>query len=177
MSRIGKKEILIPEGTTVDVKDGVVKVVGKLGTLERKFEDIVEVIVKDSAVKITPKDESKFARAMWGTAASHVSNMIEGVSKNFEKKLIVEGIGYKANVKGTSLELAVGFSHLINIEIPLDLTVVSEKNKITVSGIDKEKVGLFASVVRMKKPPEPYKGKGIRYDGEVIIRKEGKKNA
>lgn len=103
--------------------------------------------------------------------------MIEGVNKNFEKKLIVEGIGYKANMKGKQLELALGFSHLINLDIPEGLTVTSEKNVITVSGTDKEKVGLFASIIRSKKKPEPYKGKGIRYENEVIIRKEGKKNA
>jgi len=177
MSRIGKKDIIIPEGTTVEVKGNTVKVVGKLGTLEKEFADVVTVTVEDNNVKVTPKKEDKFSKAMWGTVASHISNMIEGVNKNFEKKLIVEGIGYKANMKGNQLELALGFSHLINLDIPEGLTVTSEKNVITVSGTDKEKVGLFASVIRLKKKPEPYKGKGIRYENEVIIRKEGKKNA
>jgi large subunit ribosomal protein L6 len=103
--------------------------------------------------------------------------MVSGVNQLFEKKLIVEGIGYRANVKGSNLELALGLSHLINVEIPTELTVVAEKNNITITGIDKEKVGLFASIVRLKKKPEPYKGKGVRYHDEVIIRKEGKKNA
>lgn len=177
MSRIGKKEIIIPEGTTVEIKGNTVKVTGKLGTLEKSFADAVEITSEDNNIKVTPKKDDKFSRAMWGTAASHIINMINGVNKPFEKKLIVEGIGYKSNVKGNNLELALGFSHLVNVEIPDDLTVTSEKNIITISGIDKEKVGSFASRVRLKRKPEPYKGKGVRYEDEVIIRKEGKKNA
>ncbi len=177
MSRIGKREIVIPEGTTVEVKDNTVKVTGKLGTLERKFEDVVEVTIEDNIVKVAPKGKDKFSRSMWGTVSSHISNMISGVNQLFEKKLIVEGIGYRSAVKGSKLEMALGFSHLVNVEIPEGLTVVSEKNNISITGIDKEKVGLFASIVRLKRKPEPYKGKGIRYHDEVIIRKEGKKNA
>jgi large subunit ribosomal protein L6 len=132
-------------------------------------------MIADGAVTLKPKNDN--SKALWGTYASHIVNMIAGVNKPYEKKLIIEGIGYKADVKGAELVMGLGFSHLVKITIPADLKVVSEKGVVTVSGIDKEKVGQFVANIRAQKKPEPYKGKGIRYSDEVIRRKQGKKAA
>ena len=176
MSRIGKQELQIPNGTTVNIEGTTVTVKGPQGELTRTFKEHVAIAENDGTITFAPVENTPFARAMWGTVASHVKNMIDGVNEKFKKELIVEGVGYRAAVKGNTLELLVGFSHPVNMEIPAELEVTEEKNKITVMGIDKEQVGLFASKVRLTKKPEPYKGKGIRYSDETIRRKEGKKN-
>ena len=175
MSRIGKQVINIPDNTDVVIDGTTVKVKGKLGELTRIFKNVVKIEKKDNTIIVSPLLENKFVNSMWGTINSHISNMILGVNEKFMKELIIEGVGYRAAILGKNLNLKVGFSHDINIEIPDDLEVEVEKSKIKISGIDKEKVGLFASKVRLKKKPEPYKGKGIRYVDEVIIKKEGKK--
>lgn len=177
MSRVGKQELLIPEKTTVTLNDGVVTVSGPLGTLSKSVRDDVLINIADGKVTFTPKAGSILAKALWGTYASHVKNMISGVNTPFQKKLILEGVGFKSEVKGTDLVLALGFSHPVIVKIPAGLTVTAEKGLVTVSGIDKELVGEFTASTRALKKPEPYKGKGFRYDNEVIRRKQGKKTA
>ncbi len=177
MSRIGKKIIAIPAGTEVTFTSGVLTVKGPQGTLSKTFKGDILVNIADGNVTLAPKTVTLGNRALWGTYASHVTNMITGVTTPFVKKLILEGIGYKSEVKGTNLVLALGFSHPVNVPIPAILKVTAEKNVITITGIDKEVVGEFAASVRALKKPEPYKGKGMRYDGEVIKRKQGKKTA
>ncbi|PCI28067.1 50S ribosomal protein L6 [Candidatus Wolfebacteria bacterium] len=177
MSRIGKKEITVPEKVTLQKNDnGVLVVKGPLGELSRDFsKGNVDVVVEDNKVSVVPQDNSVLSRALWGTYASHIRNMIEGVNTGFEKKLEIEGVGYKWAMKGKDIELSVGFSHTVIKIIPEGLTILIEKNGMSVKGIDKELVGSFAADVRAIKKPEPYKGKGIRYKGEVIRRKQGKK--
>ena len=175
MSRLGKLPIPIPAGVNVEFSDGVLTVKGPKGTLTRsiKTED-VSVAVEEDGVRFISQATPK-AKALWGTYASHCSNMIQGVTEGFSKILEIEGVGYRAEVKGDTLVLNVGYSHPVEMGIPSDLTVTVEKNVITVSGFDKEGVGQFSTNVRAVRPPEPYKGKGIRYRGEYIIRKQGKK--
>lgn len=175
MSRIGKKEISIPEKTEVTVADGVVAVKGPNGELSRPYKPLVEIKIENGIVTVHPLKETIEARALWGTYASHIMNMIQGVNTPYEKKLLVEGVGYKADLKGDTLVLNVGFSHPVELKLPEGVKCDVQKNEISVSGIDKEAVGQFAAVVRSKKKPEPYKGKGIRYSDEVVRRKEGKK--
>ncbi|HEC32860.1 MAG TPA: 50S ribosomal protein L6 [Candidatus Kaiserbacteria bacterium] len=177
MSRIGKQKINIPEKTEVSVSDNVISVKGPLGELTRALHPTISVSVDGNEVTVTPNDKSPLAQALWGTYASHIGNMIDGVNKAFEKKLIIEGIGYRANLSGKNLELVVGFSHPVIFTVPEGLTVNVEKNNISVSGSDKEKVGQFTAEIRAVKKPEPYKGKGIRYENEVVLRKQGKKTA
>ena len=136
----------------------------------------IKVEIKDSIVSVNPTNKYPFANALWGTFASHILNMIKGVNTPYEKKLILEGVGFKSEIKGDKLVLSLGFSHLVEINIPKDLKVTAEKNNISVSGIDKELVGQFAAKIRAKKKAEPYKGKGFRYHDEVVRRKQGKKN-
>ena len=176
MSRIGKKLITIPEKTTVEVADGKVTVKGPLGVLSTSIHHDVTIAKSDEGVTVSISKTTPETSALWGTFAAHVLNMIEGVNKGFSKKLIVEGIGYKADVKGNDLVMALGFSHPVVMAIPEGLKVVTEKGTITVSGIDKEVLGQFAAGIRDWKKPEPYKGKGIRYDGEYVRRKQGKKS-
>jgi len=177
MSRIAKKPITLPAKTEASFAAGVMTVKGPLGTLTKNFRPYINVEVANNEVTLTPGNNTLQARALWGTYASHIKNMIAGVNKPYEKKLIVEGIGFKADVKGTNLVMALGFSHPVTIAIPSDLKVTTEKNNINISGIDCEKVGQLAAVIRGMKKPEPYLGKGIRYSDEVIRRKQGKKAA
>ena len=177
MSRLAKKPIILPPKTEVSFSGGVVTVKGPLGTLTKTFRPYVNIVIDNGTVTMSPTGDSSEGGVLIGTYIAHLKNMIEGVNKPYEKKLIVEGIGYKADVKGKDLVLALGFSHLITVAIPADLKVVSEKNTITVSGIDIEKVGQFAANVHAFKKPEPYLGKGVRYSDEVVRRKEGKKAA
>ncbi len=177
MSRIGKQITTIPTGTTVTFTDGVLKVVGPKGELTKKFLPVVEVTVEGSEISFKPKQNDAFGRSLWGTYSSHAKNMIAGVNTPYVKKLILEGVGYKGEVQGTTLKLALGFSHPVNVEIPSDVTVLIEKGTFTFTSIDKESVGSFSAKVRSLKKPEPYKGKGFRYDDEIIKRKQGKKAA
>lgn len=177
MSRVGKKEIIIPAGTEVSVVSQELIVKGKGGTLKKMVHPAIEIKIDGQNVTVTPANNSRLAKALWGTYAAHVRNMISGVNTPFIKKLQIEGIGYKAEMQGTNLKMALGFSHPVLVAIPTGLTVAVEKNIVTVSGSDKEVVGQFAASVRQIKKPEPYKGKGIRYEGEVVRQKAGKKVA
>ncbi|MFA6297007.1 MAG: 50S ribosomal protein L6 [Candidatus Paceibacterota bacterium] len=176
MSRVGKQNIIIPEKTEVTLKDGILTVKGPKGEISRYFKDNVEITIADKSITLLPKRNDIATRALWGTYASHISNMIQGVVTPFSKKLIIEGIGFKAEVQGKNLNLNLGFSHPILKAIPEGLTVVHEKGTLTISGVDKDNVGEFAAKIRSLKKPEPYKGKGIRYDNEVVRRKQGKKS-
>ncbi|MEK7531666.1 MAG: 50S ribosomal protein L6 [Patescibacteria group bacterium] len=177
MSRVGKQHITIPPKTEVILSEGRVSVKGPHGELTRALRSEIALAVVDGAVTFTPTVENNFAKALWGTYASHVANMVKGVNEPFKKELILEGVGFKWEVAGDSITLALGFSHPVKVQIPAGLTVKIEKGTMTISGIDKEQVGGFAASIRALKKPEPYKGKGIRYVGEVIRRKEGKKSA
>lgn len=175
MSRIGKQIIQIPQGVKVSQAGGVFTVVGPKGTLTKTFRDDISINIEADNVTLALKRNDKFSRSLWGTYASHIMNMIAGVQTPYQKKLILEGVGFKSEVKGKDLVMALGFSHPVIEAIPEGLTVTAEKNNITISGIDKELVGSFAAGVRALKKPEPYKGKGMRYENEVIRRKQGKK--
>lgn len=178
MSRIGKQQIIIPEKTEVSINGNTVTVKGPLGELKKNYlPENVEIKVEGNEVKLSPRKSDVFSTSLWGTFASHVKNMIEGVNKPYEKKLILEGVGFKSEVSGNALVLALGFSHTVRVEIPEGLAVKAEKNNITFSGINKELVGQFSAKIRALKKPEPYKGKGFRYHDEVIRRKQGKKSA
>jgi len=177
MSRTGKKPITIPTGTTVTITDGTLTVKGKNGELSRQLRPIVSISVEGNEVHVKPVAKTRLAQALWGTYASHVNNMIKGVNEQFKKELVLEGVGYKVALAGTTLTLNVGFSHPVAMEVPKGITVAVEKNLITITGADKEAVGQFAANVRAVKKPEPYKGKGIRYSDEVVRRKQGKKAA
>ncbi|MFP4539589.1 MAG: 50S ribosomal protein L6 [Candidatus Paceibacterota bacterium] len=177
MSRIGKQNITIPKGVEVSFeKDSrILAVTGPHGTLKRTLRNEVEISIDEESLSFTPKGKDMFSNSLWGTYASHAINMIEGVTNRFEKRLSVEGVGFKAEVAGDTLTLKVGFSHPVEITIPKDLEVSVEKNIISVKGADKEQVGLFAANVRDVRKPEPYKGKGIRYENEEVRRKQGKR--
>ncbi len=174
MSRIAKHPIEIPVKTEVNVSGGKITVKGPQGELVRSFDGGVLMLVEGNHLTLTPQKQM-VNPAILGTYASHIKNMIAGVNKPFSKELILEGVGFKSEVSGDTLVLALGFSHPVKIKIPKTLKVTAEKNIITVTGINIEDVGQFAAFVRDHKKPEPYKGKGFRYRGEVIRRKEGKK--
>jgi len=175
MSRIGKQIIQIPQGVKVSQTGGVFSVVGPKGTLTKAFRDDISINIEADNVTLNLKRNDKFSKSLWGTYASHIKNMIAGVQTPYQKKLILEGVGFKSEVKGKDLVMALGFSHPVVQSIPEGLTVTAEKNNITISGINKELVGSFTAAVRALKKPEPYKGKGMRYENEVIRRKQGKK--
>ena len=177
MSRIGKKPVAIPSGVEVKVDGDTVVVKGPKGQLEMAIlGDLVEVAVEDGAVKVTPKNDTKQARSAWGLTRSLINNMVIGVTEGFQKKLEIVGVGYRAQMQGRNLKLNLGFSHDVIYEVPEGIEVqVPQPTEIIVSGIDKQKVGQVAAEIRAWRPPEPYKGKGVRYAGEYIFRKEGKK--
>jgi len=175
MSRLGKQPIEIPKGVEISHADGVVTVKGPKGTLSTPMRSIISVVLENDTIALSPTKETIEARALWGTYAALVHNMIEGVTTGFKKILEIEGVGYRADAQGQKLTVTVGFSHPVIIQVPEGITAVVEKNVITVTGNDKHAVGQFAANVRKVKKPEPYKGKGIRYQGEHIIRKQGKK--
>jgi len=176
MSRIGKRSIPIPQGASVSLAGDIVTVKGPHGTLTRQLYPGIEIKIAEEEVAVAPKNENDhLLRALWGTYAAHVGNMLRGVTEQFSKKLIIEGVGYRAEVAGDSLKLMVGFSHPVIMPIPQGVSVKVEKGEITLSCIDKEALGQFAANIRSVRPPEPYKGKGIHYEGEVIRRKQGKK--
>jgi len=175
MSRIGKQEIVIPAGIKVSQSGGVFTVTGPKGTLTKIFRDDITIAITGEAINLNIKRNDKFSKSLWGTYASHIKNMIAGVQMPYSKKLILEGVGFKSEVKGKELHFALGFSHPVIVKIPEGITATAEKNNITITGIDKELVGSFTAAVRALKKPEPYKGKGMRYEGEIIRRKQGKK--
>ncbi|HPN54334.1 MAG TPA: 50S ribosomal protein L6 [Candidatus Moranbacteria bacterium] len=177
MSRIGKKPISIPQGVTVTTDKNVVTIKGAKGTMT--FEHHFDVVVKiqDNEVLVEKTGKSKNAPAVWGTTTRIINNMIEGVAKGFQKQLELNGVGFRMSVAGKKINLALGFSHPVVVDVPEDLQVTIENNVMTISGVDKCKVGQFAANVRALKPVEPYKGKGFKYVGEHVRRKEGKKAA
>jgi large subunit ribosomal protein L6 len=177
MSRIGKQEIQIPKGVVVTKSGLVLTVVGPKGTLTKNFRDDIAINIASNVITLNIKRNDKFSKSLWGTYASHIKNMIRGVETPYQKKLILEGVGFKSEVKGNEFVFALGFSHPVVVKIPEGITATAEKNNITIIGIDKELVGSFAAAVRALKKPEPYKGKGMRYEDEVIRRKQGKKTA
>ena len=176
MSRVGKKPVPVPSGVTATVTGQTVKMKGSKGELQFVVPSQVVVEFKDGAVSVQPKDQSKQARSLWGTSRAQVANLVEGVSKGFEKKLEITGVGDRAAMAGKALKLSLGYSHDIEYEIPAGITIVTPKpTEIVVSGIDRQRVGQVAAEIREYRGPEPYKGKGVKYAGEFIFRKEGKK--
>ena len=176
MSRIGKKAVPVPSGVTASVEGQTVKMKGPKGTLQYVVPEDIVVKIDKGEIKVDPRDDTKRARAMWGTSRTLVSNLVTGVTKGFETKLEITGVGYRAAVQGKNLQLALGFSHDVSYPIPEGIAIVTPKpTEIVVSGIDKQRVGQVAAEIRGFRPPEPYKGKGVRYAGEFIFRKEGKK--
>ena len=182
MSRVGKKPIIIPEGVSAKFENGLMTVKGPLGEESRKFKEDILISVGEKTISLEPNKARKFRRAkeisaLWGTYASHIRNMVEGVVKGFSKTLVIEGIGYRASKEDQILVLTLGFSHPVKVPIPSGIDLKTEKNTIIISGPNKEQVGMFASKVRALKKPEPYKGKGIRYEKEIVRHKAGKKAA
>ncbi|HOX30141.1 MAG TPA: 50S ribosomal protein L6 [Candidatus Paceibacterota bacterium] len=177
MSRIGKKPITIPDGVEVKLDQRILTVKGPKGQLSREIPATIAIEIAEKEVNVTASGEDKFSRSLWGTMRMHVSNMVEGVSKGFIKQLQIEGIGYRASVEGENLVLQVGYTHPVKISAEKDIKFTVEKNIVTVSGINKEIVTKIAALTKRVRPPEPYKGKGIRYVGEKIRRKVGKKTA
>jgi large subunit ribosomal protein L6 len=176
MSRIGKKAVPVPSGVTANIEGQTVKVKGPKGALQVVLHDDVEVKLESGAVKVDPRSETKRARAMWGTSRTLVANLITGVTKGFERKLEITGVGYRAAVQGKNLQLALGYSHDVIYPIPEGITIAAAKpTELVVSGLDRQKVGQVAAEIRGFRPPEPYKGKGVKYAGEYTFRKEGKK--
>ena len=176
MSRIGKKPVVVPASVTATVEGQVVKAKGPKGELVYVANDEVLLKLEDNAISVTPRDETKDARAKWGMARTMISNIFQGVKEGFEKKLEISGVGYRAAMQGKNLQLSLGFSHEVIYEVPAGVSVsVPKPTEIVVSGIDKQHVGQVAAEIREYRSPEPYKGKGIRYAGEYIVRKEGKK--
>ncbi len=178
MSRIGKRELLLPEGVKAEIKENVISITGKKGTLSFEYNPVIEVKEVDNKIIVTRKNEIKHTKQLHGTTNALINNMIIGVSEGYKKDLEINGVGYRFNVSGKLLTINCGYSHPVKLEIPEGLTAKSESNtELTIEGIDKQKVTEFAAIVRKQRKPEPYKGKGIRYQDEHIRRKEGKKAA
>ena len=176
MSRIGKKSVPIPSGVTANVEGQTVKMKGPKGALALVLPDDVVVKMDKSSIKVDPRTETKRARSMWGTSRTLVANLVAGVTKGFQDKLDITGVGYRASVQGKNLQIALGYSHDVIYPIPEGIAITTPKpTEILIAGIDKQKVGQVAAEIRGFRPPEPYKGKGVRYSGEYIFRKEGKK--
>jgi large subunit ribosomal protein L6 len=176
MSRVGKKPVAVPAGVTATVDGQTVKMKGSKGELSFLVPEEVTVAMENGAVQVNPRDDSKTARAKWGMSRAQVANLAEGVSKGFEKRLEINGVGYKAAVAGKVLKLSLGYSHDIDYAIPAGVTITTPKpTEVVVAGIDKQVVGQTAAEIREYRGPEPYKGKGVKYAGEFIFRKEGKK--
>ena len=176
MSRVGKRPVEVPSGVTATVDGQLVTMKGSKGQLQFRVPDEVSVAMENGSVAVQPRDESKDARAKWGMSRSLVASLAEGVSKGFEKRLEISGVGYKAAVQGKVLKLSLGYSHDIDYEIPAGITVTTQRpTEVVVAGIDKQKVGQTAAEIREYRGPEPYKGKGVKYAGEFIFRKQGKK--
>ncbi|MBB3939483.1 large subunit ribosomal protein L6 [Novosphingobium fluoreni] len=176
MSRIGKRPVAIPSGVTADIKDGILSVKGPKGTLTLTMRDEISYTLDDGAISVKPANDTKEARAFWGMQRTLVSNLVEGVTTGFTKTLEITGVGYRANSQGKTLKLQLGYSHDVDIAVPEGIEIKTPDNTtIEISGNDKQKVGQIAAEIRRWRKPEPYKGKGIKYRGEYIFRKEGKK--
>ena len=176
MSRIGKKPVTVPSGVTATVDGQTVKMKGPKGQLQFIVHDDVDVKFENGQVRVAPRSETKRARSLYGTARAQIANLVEGVTKGFEKKLEITGVGYRAAMQGKNLQLALGYSHDVVYAIPEGITItVPKPTEITVTGSDIQRVGQVAAEIRSYRPPEPYKGKGVKYVGEFIFRKEGKK--
>jgi large subunit ribosomal protein L6 len=176
MSRIGKKAVPIPSGVTANVEGQTVKMKGPKGALQSVVPDEITVKMENGAIRVDPRFDTKRARAMWGTSRTIVANLVTGVTKGFQSKLEITGVGYRATVQGKNLQIALGYSHDVVYPIPDGIAIAAPKpTEIVVSGIDKQQVGQVAAEIRAFRPPEPYKGKGVRYSDERIFRKEGKK--
>jgi large subunit ribosomal protein L6 len=176
MSRIGKKAVPVPSGVQAAVEGQTVKIKGPKGALELVLHDDVVAKLDKGEIKVDPRSESKRARAQWGTSRTLINNLIEGVTKGFEEKLEITGVGYRAAIQGKNLQMQLGYSHDIVYPIPTGITIATPKaTEVVITGFDKQKVGQVAAELRGFKPPEPYKGKGVKYSGEYVFRKEGKK--
>ncbi len=176
MSRIGKKAVAVPSGITANIEGQTVKIKGPKGLLSVVLPDEVVVKLDGGQIKVDPRTETKRARAQWGTARTLIANLIAGVTKGFEQRLEINGVGYRAAVQGKNLQLALGYSHEINYPIPEGITIATPRPvEIVITGMDRQKVGQVAAEIREYRPPEPYKGKGIKYATERVFRKEGKK--
>ena len=176
MSRIGKRPVTVPSGVTATVEGQTVKMKGPKGQLQFVVHDDVEVKFENGTVNVAPRVKTNRAQAMYGTARAQIANLVAGVTKGFEKKLEITGVGYRAALQGKNLQLALGYSHDVIYPVPEGITIAAPKpTEIVVTGIDKQKVGQVAAEIRAFRPPEPYKGKGVKYAGEYIFRKEGKK--
>jgi len=176
MSRIGKKPVSIPAGVTAQIADGVLTVKGPKGTLTLGLSDQISYAVDDGSISVKPANDGKTARSYWGMQRTLVSNLVEGVTQGFTKVLEITGVGYRATAQGKVLKLQLGYSHDVNYEVPEGIEIKTPDNTtVEINGIDKQKVGQVAAEIRRWRKPEPYKGKGIKYRGEYIFRKEGKK--
>ena len=176
MSRIGKKPVAIPSGVTANIDNGILSVKGPKGTLTMGLSDLVEYKLEDGSISVNPANDSQKARAYWGMQRTMVSNLVEGVTEGFTKTLEIAGVGFRAQAQGKKLKLQLGFSHDVDLDVPEGLEVKTpDQTTVEISGIDKQAVGQFAAEIRELRKPEPYKGKGIKYRGEYIFRKEGKK--
>ena len=176
MSRVGKKPVQVPTGVTAKVDGQLVSVKGAKGELAFSVPEDVSVAFEGGLIKVDPRGESKRARAMWGMSRAMINNIVVGVSKGYERKLEITGVGYKAAIAGKNLQLSLGFSHDVNYPVPTGVTITTPKpTEILVAGADKRQVGQVAAEIRAYRGPEPYKGKGVKYEGEFIFRKEGKK--
>ena len=176
MSRVGNSAIAIPSGVTVSQQDGVVVVKGKNGELSAPLHSEVELVVADDVATVKPRRKTKLSQSLWGTMRATINNMVVGVGEGFTRKLEINGVGYRAAMQGNKLVLSLGYSHPVEMDVPAGLSVAVENNtQINISGANKQLLGQFASEVRSKRPPEPFKGKGVKYAEEHIVRKEGKK--
>jgi large subunit ribosomal protein L6 len=176
MSRIGKKPVTIPSGVTAQIENGTLTVKGPKGTLTIGTDELVNYKLDDSSISIAPANDSQSARAHWGLQRTLVSNLVEGVTAGFTKTLVITGVGYRASAQGRKIKLQLGYSHDVDLDVPEGLEVKTpDQVTIEISGMDKQAVGQFAAEIRRWRKPEPYKGKGIKYRGEYVFRKEGKK--
>ena len=176
MSRIGKKPVAIPSGVTANIENGTLTVKGPKGTLSMGLSDLIDYKVEGEEIQVNPANDTKQARSYWGMQRTLVSNLVEGVTEGFSKVLEISGVGYRAQAQGKKLKLQLGFSHDVDLDVPEGLEVKTpDQTTVEISGIDKQAVGQFAAEIRRWRKPEPYKGKGIKYRGEYIFRKEGKK--
>lgn len=176
MSRIGKKPVPVPAGVTPTIDKGIISMKGPKGTLTMPMRDEISYTIEDGGISVQPANDTKRARAFWGMQRTMVQNLVTGVTEGFTKKLLITGVGYRAAAQGRNLKLQLGYSHDVNIDVPEGIEVKTpDATTVEISGSDKQKVGQLAAEIRQWRKPEPYKGKGIKYDGEFIFRKEGKK--